>query len=293
MNDTRDLVVKIVTPDTTLMEKHDAFEKIVVAFQDMAFACAYAILGDFHLAEDASQQAFICAWRKIHQLRLPDAFPGWFKRIVVTECNRITRRRRLPIASLSGREPAALSGDPHKKLEREELSETVFNAIERLPLNERIVVTLFYLNEQSHADIGALLGVPLTTVAKRLYSARVRLRGTVMSGFKKQVFRRRPSRDSSFAKRVRDGLYDEYLGRYEFELRPDLVVTIRRDGERLIGESSAGQSNELFARARCKNELVVSEFDGHGKFLRDGSGRISHFIYYEFGKELGVAKKVA
>ena len=51
----------------------------------MAFACAYAAPCDFHLAEDAAQGAFVTAWRKLTQLREPEAFPGWLRRIVLTE----------------------------------------------------------------------------------------------------------------------------------------------------------------------------------------------------------------
>jgi len=49
----------------------------------MAYAYAYAMLGDFYLAEDAAQRAFISAWRKLGQLRQPEAFPGWFRRVGV------------------------------------------------------------------------------------------------------------------------------------------------------------------------------------------------------------------
>ena len=57
----------------------------------MAFACAFAVLGDVYLAQDTAQEAFIVAWQKLGQLREPAAFPGWFKRIVLTQCNRLTR----------------------------------------------------------------------------------------------------------------------------------------------------------------------------------------------------------
>lgn len=115
----------------------------------------------------------------------------------------------------------------------------------------------------------------------------------MMSGFKKNISRRRPSRNDSFAKKVRAGLYDEYVGRYKFELRPDLVVTIVREGERLISESSSGQTNVLSARSRRRNELIATEFDGLGKFVKDDAGRISHLVYYEFGQEMGLARKIS
>src|SRR5687767_5300158 len=85
IEDTRTLLGQVLSDEETLPEKHDAFNGLVAAFQDMAYSCAYAVLGDFHMAEDASQRAFITAWQKLHQLREPDAFPGWFRRIVLTE----------------------------------------------------------------------------------------------------------------------------------------------------------------------------------------------------------------
>jgi len=290
VNDTRTLVTKVASADATLREKHEAFDGLVAAFQDRAYACAYAVIGDFHLAEDASQQAFITAWQKMHQLREPEAFPGWFRKIVLTECGRMTRGRRLRTTSLEdGEAIASITNDPQRKLEQDELRKTVFAAIETLPVNERIAVTLFYLDEQTHADISAFLDVPMTTIAKRLYSARERLKGKVMSGFKKKVSSRRPSRSASFAEKVRAGLYDEYVGRYKFDLRPDLIITIIRDGDSLISEA-AGQRNVLLGRGK---DLTTTEFDGRGKFFRNRRGRISHVVYYEFGREMGLARKIA
>jgi hypothetical protein len=112
-----------------------------------------------------------------------------------------------------------------------------------------------------------------------------------MGEVKKDLTAHRPSRDGNFAEKVKAGIYDEYIGRYRFELRPELVVTISREGEHLIGEA-AGQRNELFAQDEAKSELLTSEFDGRGKFVRNDQGHISHLIYYEFGNEMGVAKKI-
>ena len=293
VHDTRTLVTAVTSSDSTLGEKHDAFHALVLAFQDMAYACGYAVLGDFSLAEDASQQAFITAWQRIDQLREPGAFPGWFRKILLTECSRITRRKRLAISSLeAGEAVASLRDDPQEKVERDEIKAAVFAAIEKLPLNERIVVSLFYLEDHTHDDISAFLGVPVTTVAKRLYSARCRLKGNMMSGFKKNVSRRRPSRNASFAEKVRAGLYDEYVGSYRFQKRPELVIEIKRDGERLISETPE-QRHELFAPKRPGGELRTREFDGRGRFIRNRRGRISHFVYYEFGREMGIANKVS
>lgn len=293
MNRTRALVLKVTTPAATLAEKHGAFGELVGRFQDMAYACAYAALGDHSLAEDAAQESFISAWRNLNQLRVPEAFPGWFRRIVLTECSRLTRGKRprsMPLGDVAPL-PSA-QADPQTVAEKKELADAVLTAIEKLPKNERMAVVLFYVREHSQKDISAFLGVPLTTVAKRLYSARVRLRGMMLRGFKNDLAAHRPSRSARFAEKVKAGIYDDYLGQYRFELRPDLVVTIRREGERLTGEAG-GQKNELFGEDRTANELRTVEFDGRGKFVRDKKGRVTHLIYYEFGREMGLAKKIS
>jgi len=119
----------------------------------------------------------------------------------------------------------------------------------------------------------------------------VRLRAMVMDGFKNDLTAHRPSRDGSFADKVKAGIYDEYIGQYRFELRPELIVTIKREGESLMSEA-AGQRNELFANDGAESELLTKEFDGRGSFVRNEQGRISQLIYFEFGREMGLAKKI-
>ena len=292
MNRVRALVISARDSRATLAEKREAFCELVSMFQDLAYAAAYAVLGDFSLAEDAAQEAFTSAWQKLDQLREPEAFPGWFRRLVLTECNRLTRGRRLRTIALDeGLDLHAPDPDPQSAIEKNELTKLAFAAITQLSLNERMVVMLFYVNEHSQSEISSFLNVPLTTVAKRLYSARLRLRVILMDRFKSDLSVHRPSRDAGFAQKVKAGLYDEYIGQYRFALRPELVVTITREGEHLIGEA-AGQRNELFASERVEGELLTKEFDGRGRFVRNKQGHISHLIYHEFGTEMGVAKKI-
>src|SRR5688500_4618462 len=75
-------------------ERHCDFGQNVTRFQDMAFGCAYGRLGDHTLAEDAAQESFLVAWKELGSLREPEAFPGWFKRIVLSQCHRATRGKR-------------------------------------------------------------------------------------------------------------------------------------------------------------------------------------------------------
>src|SRR5258708_3587178 len=72
-----------------------AYGWIVRRFQDMAVGYAATILGDFHLAEDAAQEAFLEAWRDLALLREPAAFAGWLRKIVFKQCDRLTRGKRI------------------------------------------------------------------------------------------------------------------------------------------------------------------------------------------------------
>ena len=102
-----------------------AYTEIVRRFQDMAVGYAHALLGDFHLAEDAAQEAFLQAYLDLAKLDQAAAFPGWFRRIVFKSCDRIRRKKSLHAVPLDDwalatpeRGPAAQleTGDAHQQL---------------------------------------------------------------------------------------------------------------------------------------------------------------------------------
>ena len=90
-----------------------AYGTIVQRFADMAYGYAYAILGDFHLAEDAAQEAFVEAYYNLARLREAAAFPGWLRRIVLHVLRRTGPRSQPPHAGLVPRVPGdgAARGD--------------------------------------------------------------------------------------------------------------------------------------------------------------------------------------
>jgi len=158
-----------------------AFGTIVRRFQDMAVGYAFSILGDFHLAEDAAQEAFVQAYRDLSQLREHAAFPSWFRRIVFKHCDRMTRRKRIqtvPLDAAVG--TAANEAGPAQIAEQREMQEKVLEAIRALPEHQRVVTTLFYINGYSQNDIADFLEVPVTTVKKRLHDSRKRLKERMM-----------------------------------------------------------------------------------------------------------------
>ena len=125
---------------------HTAYATLVARFQDMAVGYASSLLGDWHLAQDAAQEAFVEAYLGLESLRDPAAFAGWFRRIVFKHCDRFTRRRQVRVARLDEAlaVPAA-GGGPAELAEVAELREAVRMAVARLPEPERTATTLFYV----------------------------------------------------------------------------------------------------------------------------------------------------
>ena len=155
----------------------DAYGQLVRRFQDMAYGFAYSILGDFHLAEDAAQEAFVEAFRQLAQLDNPDAFGGWFRRIVFKHCDRITRKKDISTATLdTAAEMKANEADPAMIAEKREMKEKVLETIHSLAQHQRTATTLFYINGYSHKEIAQFLEVPTTTVKKRLHDSRRQLK---------------------------------------------------------------------------------------------------------------------
>ena len=210
-------------------EKGEAFGEIVRRFQDMAFGCAYAVLGDFYLAEDAAQEAFLSAWRNLDQLREPKAFPGWLKRIVLTQCNRITRGRTLDVIALDEmeHEPDRRADVPTAAEQRDERAR-VLAAIHSLPQHERMVTALFYIGDCTANEIAGFLELPLTTVKKRLHSARHKLRErmTKMDDMLRDALDaikdKRPSRNGQFAETVK--LFNDALESFVAKVKQDRYI---------------------------------------------------------------------
>jgi DNA-directed RNA polymerase specialized sigma24 family protein len=112
MSDLLETVTRAAAPDVPLAERQAAFGELVRRFQDFGFGCAYAMLGDFHMAQDATQDAFLLAWRGLSTLRQPAGFPGWLRQIVTRRCLDLRRGRGAPepldaATGLPAREPTA------------------------------------------------------------------------------------------------------------------------------------------------------------------------------------------
>lgn len=163
----------------------EAFTQIVQRFQDMAFGYAYSKLGDFHLAQDVTQEAFIEVYRQLPNLRVPEAFISWFRRIIFKYCDRIMRINHVQTLSLD----AEVAEGGHTLADNlgstqstsSHIQDQVLEAIKSLSEPQRVATTLFYINGYSLQEVANFLEVPMTTVKKRLYDSRKQLKERMMN----------------------------------------------------------------------------------------------------------------
>ena len=196
-----DSLTSLVT--TVRKGNHQAFGEIVRRFQDMAWASAFSQIGDAHLAQDAAQEAFVEAYVKLKDLREPEAFPGWFRRIVFKHADRQRRvRRPEPIAPEVFSELPSEMPDPLTETVTREFQTSVQDAVAQLPEDLRMVTMLFHLDGYSQKEIAAFLDVPVSTVKKRLFDGRKQLKERMFEMAKENIQLNKPSKDDGFAEKV-------------------------------------------------------------------------------------------
>jgi len=165
----------------------DSFNTLVLAYQDALFNTALRILGDEELAADATQEAFISAFRAINSYR-GGSFKAWLLRTVTNACyDELRRQKRRPTTPL---EPDTEDGDemetprwladpalsPEQQAEAEELEHAIQHCLESLPLEFRAVVVLADIQGLDYNEVAQAIRVPLGTIKSRLARARLRLR---------------------------------------------------------------------------------------------------------------------
>lgn len=265
-------------PALATQAQHAAFTRLIERSQHLVLALARSSLRDAAEAQDVAQESFTTAWLRLSQLRDAAAFTAWLRAIVLSQCRR-RLRRRLREASRVG--PAATEDD------RRPFRSMVASAIATLPVGERRVVELFYHFGYTVPEIAARLGLKPGTIGKRLHSARLRIRRRLPPSVRAEFVPQVPS--AIFIERLRRGVFDDYVGEYRFERRRDLVVRILRDGDSLV--SVAGGQRHVLASLRDES-LLTSHYDGEGRFVRNRRGKVTHFVYYEFGRRMGIARKL-
>ncbi len=162
----RELVARCLRGEET------AFEGLVDRYQRLLFTVAVRIVGDYEEAADATQNAFVNAYRKLRTFDPERRFFSWIYRILLNECLNARRDRRVhePLTP-----ELAQVGTPADLFEASERRARLQAAVHALPTDYREVIVLRYFGELSYEDIADAVGVPVKTVKSRLHTARQRL----------------------------------------------------------------------------------------------------------------------
>ena len=167
----------------TLDGDQGAFTTLVNKYQKSVHALAWRKIGDFHIAEEITQDVFLKVYKRLSTLKRPELFPGWLYVIATRHCLSWLRKKQLPTKSLDAMSTTELEEICYAQYEAnrgeeaaiEYQREIVKRLLQKLPESERTVITLYYLAEMSGEEISLFLGVSPNTVRSRLRRARERL----------------------------------------------------------------------------------------------------------------------
>ena len=165
----------------------DAFNTLVLHYQDSVFNTALRILGDDDMAADATQDAFISAFKSISTFR-GGSFKAWLMRTVTNACyDELRRQKRRPTTPL---EPDTDDGEemdsprwladpnmtPDQKAEADEVEHAIQHCLDNLPLEFKTVVVMADIQGMDYTEVAMSIRVPLGIIKSRLARARLRLR---------------------------------------------------------------------------------------------------------------------
>ena len=184
MDGEKDNVTTLDETHSTLVRRSrsgdaEAFGTLVRQHAGKAIGTASLMLGSHHDAMDASQEAFVRAWRKIDRFRGDGSFSAWFGAILRNVClDRLRHRARRRHASLDDTPDLADPDDsPEVLADKSEQARELWRAIRRLTPAQRDIIILSHFQEMSYKRIAEVLEIPIGTVMSRLYGARKALRG--------------------------------------------------------------------------------------------------------------------
>lgn len=165
-----------------------AFDALVASRLDRCYRLAFAILGDAADAADATQEAFVTAWRQLPRLRDQGAFDHWLNRIVANAA-RMAGRRKRRVREVSAATVFAIEGvgegegrlvEPAdaragRQLDSVVATDAIGRAFDRLAERDRLLLVLHHVEERPVAEIAKTLGIPIGTAKWRLHQARAAL----------------------------------------------------------------------------------------------------------------------
>jgi RNA polymerase sigma-70 factor, ECF subfamily len=171
----------------------NAFNSLVLHYQDIAYNIAYRLMGEPGAADDATQEGFISAYQKLHQYR-GGSFKAWLLRIVTNNCyDELRRRQRQPVTPLKPDLPDGEtledpywiedeSATPEEQTEQAELQAAIQNCINELDQKFKVILVLVDVEGLDYQTAAEAAGAPVGTVKSRLARARERVQNC-LQGF--------------------------------------------------------------------------------------------------------------
>ena len=177
-NDDVAMIRRVLAGDET------AFAELVNKYQKPVHALAWRKVGDFHIAEDITQDTFLKVYQRLSTLKDPNQFSGWIYVITANLCATWLRKKRIQTQPLEGTDTTMIQEDAYSRHVTEERRSTAVEAqrevvkklLAKLKESERTVMTLHYLGEMKVEEISRFLGVSASTIKSRLRRARNRLK---------------------------------------------------------------------------------------------------------------------
>ena len=161
----------------------EAFTALVQKHQQSVHALAWRRVGDFHFAEEITQDTFFQAYKKLSTLKNPSQFSGWLYVITNRLCNKWLLKNKSAVKSLEDVSMVEIEktfyehyvSEQNEEEARTHRHKLVRKLLDKLPESERTVMTLYYLGEMTTKEISKFLGVSVHTITSRLQRARKRL----------------------------------------------------------------------------------------------------------------------
>ena len=264
MND-RDLVQMTLRGDRT------AYRRLIERYRNAVYGLAVSFVGDFDVAEDLAQEAFIRGYYRLHALEDGDRFGAWLRTVAANLCRMELRRRRALPLEPGVRDLETIvspSPSPDEIQERDETRQRVLEALRRLPQGEREAVTLYYLDDQGVKAVAGFLGISSNAVKARLHRARQKLRKEMTTMAKKTLSQKKLGPE--FADRIEIRRFSDLARLTDDELRtlaervggprkaPSLAYSLAADDS--ATEQLKSRILELLPEAERQSLVVNLEF---------------------------------
>lgn len=167
-----------------------AYKELINRHKDYAFTVAYRILNSREDAEEVAQDAFLQVYKHMHDFNFESKFTTWFYRIVFNGALMQKRKNRILTEDIDASTQALMVSsqtDTTEHIRNQERSNAIKQAMQRLSADDALLITLFYLKEQTLEEIAEVVKISADTAKVKLFRARKRLAEEMRKNLKEEV----------------------------------------------------------------------------------------------------------